>query len=574
MMQGRATAVQCVDAVEAALLAVSSPDRSSLAPPNPLPRGAIDLIRVAADDREHAKEVARRFGVDVRVIEDAALHFVHAAMFHQDSDHFRVLGVRPDDDEDTLKLHFRWLQKWLHPDRDPEGWTSVYSERVNVAWAQLRRPDRRALYRESLLSIDRGLLSDQIVVGGSAFARDEVPLASLVRAQVISSRWARRLPAVLVGVVVVAAVGVFAAHRAGENMIAEERARAQFSGKSDPSGTDEARNEFSSALVPRAPATNQDPGLSPSLADQSPNIATATAPAGSTEASRVVPIAGLDMPQQAVSTRTDASSAMTPGGVPDPRRLAHGTGEPAAQREIPQSRPQSATAIIAPADLGSMALAGATQTRPADIVHGQSSRELLSDLREPQTLEADSAQSSAEAPVPAGTTLVRGGEYVAVVSTPAAVVASTTDIGSSPTVEAKSTHSPRNADVLVTEGEAFDPMVGRRLLNEFSTAYRDGQVQRLVVLFAPNARTPEGNLLELHRRYGDLFGESSKRSLEFVDVQWRQLANGLEGTGRFEWARRSRTMSATESSSGPMRIVIEFVDGQPLISLLEHQDVG
>lgn len=154
MIDPRAGSSAAGGAVEAALFAVAAPGRQDLAPPRVLPGGALDLIRVAAEDRSHAQLLASRFGVDVRRIEDAALHFVHAVMFHPDSDHFRVLGVRPDDDDETLKLHFRWLQKWLHPDRDPEGWVSVYAERVNIAWAQLRRADRRAEYRERLGSLD------------------------------------------------------------------------------------------------------------------------------------------------------------------------------------------------------------------------------------------------------------------------------------------------------------------------------------------------------------------------------------------------------------------------------------
>jgi hypothetical protein len=120
----------------------------------------------------------------------------------------------------------------------------------------------------------------------------------------------------------------------------------------------------------------------------------------------------------------------------------------------------------------------------------------------------------------------------------------------------------------------FDVTVGRRLLNQFSTAYRSGEVQQVVVLFAPNARTPEGNLLDLHGHYSNLFASSSRRSLEYIDVEWRAVGNGIEGIGTFEWARTERTRTKTESDSGPMRVVIEFVDGRPLIAVLEHRDFG
>jgi hypothetical protein len=95
-----------------------------------------------------------------------------------------------------------------------------------------------------------------------------------------------------------------------------------------------------------------------------------------------------------------------------------------------------------------------------------------------------------------------------------------------------------------------------------------------VILFAPNARTPSGNLLDLHEQYGATFAGSSRRSLEFLDVEWRVLPNGLEGVGRYEWAMRPRSGASTRATSGRMRVVIEFIDGRPLISVLDQQDVG
>ena len=38
--------------------------------------------------------------------------------------------------------------KWLHPDRNQDGWEAVYADRVNVAWQDLKTPDRRAEYMQ------------------------------------------------------------------------------------------------------------------------------------------------------------------------------------------------------------------------------------------------------------------------------------------------------------------------------------------------------------------------------------------------------------------------------------------
>lgn len=113
----------------------------------------------------------------------------------------------------------------------------------------------------------------------------------------------------------------------------------------------------------------------------------------------------------------------------------------------------------------------------------------------------------------------------------------------------------------------------RRLMNRFSDSYRRGSVQELVVLFAPNARTPVGNLLDLHADYGALFAQSNRRSMEFLAMQWQALPNGIKGVGRFEAAVNRRDERSTEASSGQVTVLIEFVDGAPRIASLA-QDVS
>jgi hypothetical protein len=115
---------------------------------------------------------------------------------------------------------------------------------------------------------------------------------------------------------------------------------------------------------------------------------------------------------------------------------------------------------------------------------------------------------------------------------------------------------------------------GVRLIREFSEAYRSGEVQRVVVLFKPNARTPAGNLLDLHSAYQSLFAQSSRRSLEFLQIDWQPTEQGLVGTGRYEWAMRPRNGSRVRAAGGQFRIIIEFDGGRPLIAQFEQQDVG
>lgn len=568
-LSGR-TAADGVTAVEAALRAMASTDWATLAPPNPLPAGALDLIRVAAEDRTLADELARRHGTEARRIEDAALHFVHAVMFHPDSDHFRVLGVRPDVDEETLKLHFRWLQKWLHPDRDPDGWSSAYAERVNVAWAQLRRAERRAEYRERLREDWRpgGAVPTS---GPVATVVDHPPEYGRSPGPLISSRWARRLPAIVVGGIVAFMIALLAAHRAGENLIAEERARSA------------APHRHLAATDGRHGIIDRDAMAGvPSLASP------ASGAIG--RAGESAPVEGFDATETGApgGPRTDPKAAVSEAETSDPVR------DGSTGLVVAAPAPDASKASVTPVE--------ATEPRPTTRSAAASARQGATHLPQPSVgaiiAGADAPEAPARPPVrpaPAerspsdhrGTEPPNSSDVDRVA--PALVAAATRPEPAAAVIEHGAESLPVSvkdarpweptADQVTVDAapvttEAVDPAVGRRLLNRFSAAYREGRVQEVVILFLPNAMTPAGNLLDLHREYGAVFADSSRRSLEFVDVEWRAVPNGLEGVGRYEWAMRARGQSTTRSTSGRMRVIIEVVDGRALIARLDQQDVG
>jgi hypothetical protein len=587
MIDPRAGSSAGSGAVEAALLAVAAPGRQDLAPPRLLPRGAIDLIRVAAEDRSHAEQLAVRFGVDVRRIEDAALHFVHSVMFHPDSDHFRVLGVLPDDDDDTLKLHFRWLQKWLHPDRDPEGWISVYAERVNVAWAQLRRADRRAEYRERLG--DPGQASDHMLPFGPGPAALEPAYdASLAVPTLISSRWARRLPAFVIGAGVVLAVALFAAHRVGENLLAAERsARERPETVAASPGPVTVSVEVGAGRpwevageegpVSSQHASPRPPGAAP-VAVVQPVASRPPFPLGSTgSAPDREPLtrkeaAGRSDAGEAAAGRQPPGAEIASGGqVPERAAMERGGARTVA---LPAAVEPAAGVSLAQGDSVDRSLPVALMPPTSDGKTSTSRTVLAGSPRDDPMTVAGAVDPAAAAPglpllAVANETSARMRMAPAGQAEPVAVTRARA--GTLPDAERDRSRSPPDSVVLESP---FDPSVGRRLLNQFSSAYRDGQVQHVVVLFAPNARTPEGNLVDLHQRYGSLFAASSRRSLEFLDLEWRALPNGLEGVGRYEWAMRPRGAGGTHATAGRMRVVIEFVDGRPLIVLLDQRDVG
>lgn len=134
-------------AVELALALMAVPRGLDEVRARPLPPDMLALLKAAAGDAETLAAEAGRYRSAVNVVQEACATFVQQVLLLERNDPFRVLGCAPEADDEQLRQHFRWLQRWLHPDRDPEGWVSVFADRVNAAWNVLKRPERRAQVR-------------------------------------------------------------------------------------------------------------------------------------------------------------------------------------------------------------------------------------------------------------------------------------------------------------------------------------------------------------------------------------------------------------------------------------------
>jgi hypothetical protein len=100
----------------------------------PLPPDTLVLIRIAAGCADTAQEAAAATGTQVEAIREAAIFYLQQVLFASSSDSHRILGVRPGASRSEMRSHLRWLMKWLHPDRNPNDWESVFAERVIGAW--------------------------------------------------------------------------------------------------------------------------------------------------------------------------------------------------------------------------------------------------------------------------------------------------------------------------------------------------------------------------------------------------------------------------------------------------------
>jgi hypothetical protein len=557
-----------LSAVESALGLFAAPDRLEWFRSAPLPSGMLSVIRIAAGDQQLAATVAQATGVPVERLVEACAFFVSGVLFDAGSDHFRLLGGDRRTDEATLKQHFRWLLKWLHPDRDPEDWMSVHADRLNVAWNTLRRADRRADYVASLAAagpVDRVQARPAPAGWPVRVPLDQMAETRPPRARVrIPNRWLQRLPVAAAVVLCLAAGGLLVADRVGRGLlesgptpIAVETAPLDRLAADETTGMAQAPSE-----VPAEGAESVDVVTAPVVRPEVPSQ----------------PLRGVDVPTVARSEPSPPSPspdkpASRDSAVQVPVTASAAT--PAIGRVASAPHASASAGVVASAQPAGPAFSG-TQADVEDrlVVSSEvgrgAHRELA--LAVPPGAVADdrngaehiSASSAVHADAGLDAVGIDSGAAVKLLQLPESVDASAGQ-AASVTIE----QPPTIAGSLEQQIR-----MGRRLAADFSEAYRTGDVQRVVVLFAPNARTPEGNLVDLHGAYASLFAGSARRSLEFIQLEWRMTTDGIEGRGSFEWALQPRNSLRVRSASGPVRILIRIVDGRPLIAELEHADVG
>lgn len=71
----------------------------------------------------------------------------------REPDHYRIMQVQPDADDETIRLAFRMLAKRLHPDRNPAPDAHRRFELLKQAYDILRDPERRRRYDAALAEL-------------------------------------------------------------------------------------------------------------------------------------------------------------------------------------------------------------------------------------------------------------------------------------------------------------------------------------------------------------------------------------------------------------------------------------
>lgn len=181
------------DAVDLMLGVFRSPGRSAVLRTRELPDGVLDVIRIAAGDEQAIAAARASTALDQADLGTAAGLLLQNLFFFDGADSYRTLGVRADADPAQIKRHYRWLVRWLHPDRNPESMHGVFVDRINCAWNSIRTPERRSRY-----DADRRATQDADVTARI------VDTTSLLRewsgyspTPLLSARLVRRLPAII-----------------------------------------------------------------------------------------------------------------------------------------------------------------------------------------------------------------------------------------------------------------------------------------------------------------------------------------------------------------------------------------
>ncbi len=323
--------------LELALATFREPARLGELRDRPLPE-VLDVIKAAAGESATIEAAAEQLDAPADTIREAAVFFLQQLLFAPNSDAYRVLGVGSDATQDRLRENYRWLMKWLHPDRNQDGWEVVYADRVNAAWQDLKTPDRRAEYDK------RTAASPAPAPVGFA------PRPVAIRAQksaspILSGSTVRRLPAMILGGLAALAVATLGLMYWVQVDNERELARAAPSAVSNASN---AATEFTDDIGSESMALS-DNSL---LADTEARAATDT-----TTAQFTAPSSAASDPQAAGRGDEVESSAMP--SPPAAAVAAADTRDPIDAGSVstsePVPEPMVAVAPVAPAS--SVALA-------------------------------------------------------------------------------------------------------------------------------------------------------------------------------------------------------------------------
>jgi curved DNA-binding protein CbpA len=106
------------------------------------------LLLVATGDEATTRSMAQTLERSPDTLQRAARFFIEEILLDPQSSSYRVFGLEPDAPQDELRRNMYLLAKLLHPDYGLHPLSHHYAARINLAWDDLKTPDRRVEYDE------------------------------------------------------------------------------------------------------------------------------------------------------------------------------------------------------------------------------------------------------------------------------------------------------------------------------------------------------------------------------------------------------------------------------------------
>jgi hypothetical protein len=221
-------------AVQDALKAYRQPSRLRLWRHQDLPQDFLVLIKICAGDSETTATWAKQFDLSETELQSAAVFIVNHVISRAGTDNFRLLGLPQGATAEDIRIHKRWLLKWLHPDRNHSTWESALFRKVTDAAKRIETPQvidlqkniealtakpvvQGASHRVTSHGNGNGIGKHRRSGGSGTFAHTGAGRAAHMPGLVRTAQWRwlfrralRRLVMVIGVVAVVAAISAFA----------------------------------------------------------------------------------------------------------------------------------------------------------------------------------------------------------------------------------------------------------------------------------------------------------------------------------------------------------------------------
>ncbi len=499
--------VAVAGAIGQALELVAAPAGLQQARSRDFPEDVTQMLRLVAGDAGTLEQAVIEANETEESVREAAEFFVLQVCFTPGIDSYRVLAANREDAISRIREHYRLLVRWLHPDRNPDAWQTVYLDRVNKAWRDLRDPDERAEYDRlgpDHEAAEAAAPVNQMPMGAAAATSIEVGSGKRV-----SARTMRQLPAVvlsgLLGLAVVVLGLMYADYEADQR--ARQALPVDASEQVDPVPDKppvRARPSARTAIVPtQIPA---DPALSSGasgIAEPAPDLA-----------------------------------ASVIESTPSPA-LAQGTQSVAKDRaDIPATEPVKAAEVgpLAAATIGADASSGGSEAPP------ESAPPVVQTVVNPVERRQNGSAQVVEPATPISSELTSG---ISPGATPVAA-------------------SGNRMDPM--PGDAVD-----LLLEKFRAAYDEGNLIDLMALFTRDARNIVAGSKLLADDYRELFATSSARALSLTDMSWWREGEQVVVIARFNAEITPSGRLRARRIGGDIRFELRREDGEVRIARIRHQ---